>query len=501
MKIEEDVCDLVCSENVNPAAAPDAAPGSVVKCSMTRFRLALLWFIWTIPALALAQTPAPISLPDTPVGRAVGLFVKALNSGSLAELEKFHKNRGGDPGMAQQDFEFAQQSGGLDFRRVVKASDFEIDIEAMTRKTTRAVVLHFAVDPTPPHPVSDVGVEAARGAGPGPGGPDQAPRPPAEVIAGAPSIVDAAIASGFSGVVLIAKDGKPVLERAGGFANRGLEVKNRIDTKFNLGSINKTFTKLAIAQLLEAGKLSLDDKLGKFLPDFPNADAVAKVTVAHLIEMKSGIGDFFGRDFDAAPKDRIRTLADYVPFFAKKALAFEPGTAQAYSNGGYLTLGLIIEKVSGQTYYDYVRDHIFKPAGMADTDAFELDAVVSNLALGYTRRSGALTSNAYFLPARGSSAGGGYSTAPDLLRYAEALIGYRLASPAYTAWALGGPRPDPKAPVPGGPVRGGLGVAGGSPGVNAAFEVNAAQRLVIVVLANDDPPVAEDLARKIRLGR
>ena len=469
---------------------------------MTRSRLPLLWFILTIPAGAFAQGgQAHPALPDTPVGKAVGLFVKALNSGSLAELEKFHKDRGGEADMARQDFEFAQQSGGLDFQRVVKAADFEIDIEAMTRKTGRAVVLHFAVDPTPPHAVSDVGVRPAGVPGPGgPGGPDQAPRPAADVIAGATAIVDQAIADGWSGVILIAKDGKPVLERASGFANRSLEVKNRIDTKFNLGSINKTFTKLAIAQLLEGGKLSLDDKLSKFLPDFPNADAASKVTVAHLIAMRSGLSDFFGREFDATPKERIRKLSDYLPFFAGKPLAFEPGTSEAYSNGGYVTLGLIIEKVSGQTYYDYVRDHIFKPAGMMDTDAFELDAIVKNLAVGYVRRE---RSNIYTLPARGSSAGGGYSTAPDLLKYAEAVMANRLASAPYTAWYLGGPRPDPNLPVPAadGPVRGGYGIAGGSPGVNATFELNAAQRLVIVVLANDDPPAAESLARRIRLGK
>lgn len=453
-----------------------------------------------------------MALPDSPVGRAVGLFVTALNSGSLPALEKFHTDRGGDAEAAQQDLQFAEQSGGLELRKVVKASDFEIDVEAVTRGAGRPVVLHFAVEPTPPHPVADIGVRplgapgpgGPRGpggpGGPGGGGPQGVPRPAADVIAGAPALVDAAITGGFSGAVLIAKDGKPVLERASGLANRSFDVKNRIDTKFNLGSINKTFTKLAIAQLAAAGKLSLDDKLGKFLPDFPNADAVAKVTIAHLIEMRSGLGDFFGREFDQTPKNRIRTLADYVPFYAKKPLAFEPGTAEAYSNGGYLTLGLIIEKVSGQTYYDYVRDHIFKPAGMADTDFYELDAATSNLAVGYLR-SGA--SNIYSLPARGSSAGGGYSTAPDLLKYAEALLAGRLVSPAYTRWYLGGPRADdPKAPpvASGEPLRGGLGIAGGSPGVNAVLEVNAAQRLVIVVLANHDAPAAEDLARKIRRG-
>jgi D-alanyl-D-alanine carboxypeptidase len=462
-------------------------------------------FALALTAGVRAQGPAPsVTLPDTPVGRAVSLFVKALNSGSLQELEKFHLDRGGDREMAQQDFEFAGQSGGLDFKKVVQARDFEIDIEAVTRKTARAVVLHFAVEPSPPHAVSDVGVRPL--GGPGPGGPragqggPQAPRPAADVIADAPAIVDQAIADGFSGVVLIAKDGKPVLERAAGQANRSFDVRNKVDTKFNLGSINKTFTKLAVAQLMEAGKISLDDKLSKFLPDFPNKAALEKITVAHLLEMRSGIGDFFGREFDATPKNRIRTLADYVPFFAAKPLAFEPGTAEAYSNGGYLTLGLIIEKVSGQNYYDYVREHIFKPALMADSDWYEVDSSVKNLAVGYQRKT---VPNVYSLPARGSSAGGGFSTAPDMLKYAEALLANRLTSAPYTRWYLGGPRPgSAQTSVSSSePLRGGLGVAGGSPGVNAVFEVNAAQRLVIVVLANDDPPAAEDLARRIRLGR
>lgn len=468
---------------------------------MTRLHISLSLAL-CLPTFAFSQSPPPaFSLPDTPVGKAVGLFVKALNSGSLPELEKFHKDRGGDVEMAQQDLEFAKQSGGLDFQKVLKASDFEIEIEAKTRTTARAVVLHFAVEATPPHAVSDVGVRPVGGARGGPDDSDQTPRPARDIVAGATPIVDQAIAEGFSGVVLIAMDGKPVLQRAGGFANRNFEVKNRIDTKFNLGSINKTFTRLAIAQLLEAGKLSLDDRLGKILPDYPNADAAAKVTVAQLVEMRSGIGDFFGRDFDATPKNRIRALSDYLPLFANKPLAFEPGTAQAYSNGGYVTLGLIIEKLTGQTYYDYVRDHIFKPAAMMDTDAFELDAIVPNLAVGYVRKG--TVANIYSLPARGSSAGGGYSTAPDLLKYAEALLANRLTSAAYTVWYLGGPRPDPGAPTPpaAGRARGGLGIAGGSPGVNAVFELNPAQGLVIVVLSNEDPPAAEDLARRIRVGR
>lgn len=474
---------------------------------MTKARLIPLALVLATPLLAGAQAGArPIDLPATPVGDAVRLFVAALNSLSQAALEKFHTDRGGSAENAGPDLEFAQQSGGIDLERVLKASDFEIEIEARTRKGGRAVILLFAVEPRAPHAVADIGVRpagsrdpAGPGSPPGPGAP--AGRSPDQIIAGAPEAVDRAIAAGFSGVVLIARDGKPVLERAAGLAHRGFGVANRIDTKFNLGSINKTFTRLAIAQLMQAGKLTLDDTLGRHLPDFPNPDAAAKVTITHLIEMRSGLGDFFGPDFDAVSKNRVRTLADYLPFFAKKPLAFEPGTAQAYSNGGYVTLGLIIEKLTGQTYHDYVRENIFKPAGMNDTDAYSLDATTPNLAVGYTRGG---VSNIYTLPARGSSAGGGYSTAPDLLRYAEAVLANRLASPAHTAWYLGGERPGAGAqPISASATRqtrGSLGVAGGSPGVNGVLEVNAADRLVLIVLANDDPPAAETLARRIRNG-
>jgi CubicO group peptidase (beta-lactamase class C family) len=461
----------------------------------------------TLPLPAWAQPAATKSaaLPATPVGVAVRQFVDALNSLSQAALEKFHTDRGGSAENADADLEFAQQSGGIDLGPVLKSSDFQIEIEAKTRKDGRAVILLFAVEPSAPHAVSDIGVRPVGGRGPGPGSPNGPVDPPRvspdRIVETAPGIVDQAIANGFSGVVLVARDGKPVLERTAGLAHRGFGVANRIDTKFNLGSINKTFTRLAIAQLMQAGKLSLDDTLGRHLPDFPNQEAAAKVTIAHLVDMKSGLGDFFGAEFDAVSKSRVRTLSDYLPFFVKKPLAFEPGTSRAYSNGGYVTLGLIIEKVTGMVYHDYVRENIFKPAGMNDTDAYPLDATTPNLAVGYTKSG---VSNIYSLPARGSSAGGGYSTAPDLLRYAEAVMANRLASPAHTAWYLGGERPEAGAQKASDnasrQTRGGLGIAGGSPGVNGALEVNAADRVVIVVLANQDPPMAENLARKIRTG-
>ena len=465
--------------------------------------------------LPLYAQPSAANLPSTTVGKAFGEFVKALNSGSLAELQKFHKDRGDDPASAEQDMEFYQQSGGIDPGRVVDASEFDLQIEVRTRRDGRPLIVRFGVEPHPPHAVSDIGIRPAgspaaavppRLGGPAIAGPqgdgDEPPRPAAEVMAGAPALVDQAVAAGFSGVVLVAHEGRPVVQKAGGLADRTALTPNRVDTKFNLGSINKIFTKIAIAQLMAAGKLTLDTRLGVILPDFPSKDAAEKITIGHLIEMRSGIGDFFGPAFEAAPKEKIRTLQDYIPLFANKPLAFEPGTGQAYSNGGYITLGLVIEKLTGQTYYDYVREHIFKPAGMIDTDSYFRSEKTPNRAIGYTRRGGAdYRTNLDALPERGSSAGGGYSTAGDLLKFTEALLANRLVDGAHTAWILGAPKPLVAPPPADAPRRGGLGIAGGSPGVNGVLEIQAAQKLVIVVLSNDDPPAAEALARQIRAGR
>jgi CubicO group peptidase (beta-lactamase class C family) len=288
----------------------------------------------------------------------------------------------------------------------------------------------------------------------------------------------------FSGAVLIARNGKPFFQKAYGLASKEYNVANRPDTKFNLGSINKIFTQVAIGQLAEQGKLSFDDPMAKYLDDYPNREAAAKVTIRHLLSMTSGIGDFFGDKFDATPKDRLRTLKDFVPLFANEPLQFEPGTKQQYSNGGYVLLGA---KVSGQSYYDYVREHIFKPAGMENTDYFEADAPMQNLASGYTRREnagGARRNNIYTRPARGSSAGGGYSTAEDLLRFANAIQSGKLhkANFAKSGQEAGND----------------LGIAGGAPGINALLEADSSNGYTIIVMSNYDPPTATSVGKQIR---
>ena len=304
--------------------------------------------------------------------------------------------------------------------------------------------------------------------------------------------VDKAVAEDrFSGVVMLANGDKPLLARAWGMADPTKGIANRPDTKFNLGSINKFFTKIAIGQLAAAGKLSLDDTIRKHLPDYPSPVA-DKITIAQLLDHRSGLGDIFGPKFMASHAS-LRKLSDYIPLFADAPLEFEPGTSQRYSNAGFVVLGLIIEKVSGQSYYDYVRDHVTKPAGMSDTASYAVDENVPNRAIGQTKRGpeGPLLqrgNNNASLPARGSSAGGGYSTAPDLLRLTQALLANKILSKGWTDWLFtnkvdsGGKR--------------GLGVAGGSPGVNAVLEI--APPYTLIVLSNFDPPSAEEVAREGR---
>jgi CubicO group peptidase (beta-lactamase class C family) len=287
----------------------------------------------------------------------------------------------------------------------------------------------------------------------------------------------------FSGAVLLARGDQVVFEKAYGFADKAAKSFNRIDTKFNLGSINKIFTNIAVHQLARQGKLSLEDKIGKFLPEYPNKDAAVKVSIGHLLAMTSGIGDFFGERYEKMAKDGLKTIGAYLPLFADRPLEFEPGSRSRYSNGGYIVLGAIIEKITGGNYYAYVKKNIYAPAGMKDSDWFEKDKLPANTALGYTYQDrpvvgphDARNPNYSTLPGRGSSAGGGYSTARDLLAFVKAMRNGVLSTPDFNA--------------------DGLGIAGGAPGINAIVE--SGRDSVIIVLSNYDPPAAERAGRQIR---
>ena len=244
----------------------------------------------------------------------------------------------------------------------------------------------------------------------------------------------------LSGVVLIAKDGKPIYREAFGFSNLPDRVKNKPDTKFNLASINKMFTAIAIMQLVESGKISLQDKVGKHLTDYPNKAVADSVTIHQLLTHTSGMRSFW-EDYDKLAKVNFKTVSDYLPLFVDKKLAFAPGSDFYYSNSGYMVLGLIIEKLSGQNYFDYVKEHIYRPAKMINTDAYELDNAIPNLATGYTmslEEPGQWKNNTFLNPTKGTPAGGGYSTVDDLLNFANALQSNILLSKENTTLCTSG---------------------------------------------------------------
>lgn len=438
--------------------------------------------------IAGARDIAPtqgIDFPSTPAGQAAAAYFQAFNAGEAAMKEFFARYASKEAlrkmpvqvRMARYR-QMSAQVGSLDPQKVVEARQDFVSVTARGR-AGRLLRLDFEFETAAPFGLLGIRVEAAdeaEGQGPAP----DPKKDEAELVRAVRGHARQAADSGeFSGVILIARKNAPIFEEAFGYADRERKILNTVDTKFNIGSINKSFTALAVRMLAAEGKLSLDDTIGKFLPDYANKNAAARVTVQHLLEMSSGIGDFFGDRFAAADKEKIRTLADYLPFFADRPLAFEPGHGNLYSNGGYIVLGLIIEKVSGVDYYTFIRDRVFKPAGMTDSGWAPKSVALPGRAIGYVQEGSAWKTNYDTLPGIGSSAGGGHSTARDLLKYTIAL-----------EEGLYGPAGEER--------RGGLGIAGGAPGINAALEWMPEDGITIIVMANLSPPAAVRMARQVR---
>lgn len=286
----------------------------------------------------------------------------------------------------------------------------------------------------------------------------------------------------FSGVVLLAKGATPVFQKAYGLADREAKRPNTVETAFNLGSINKLFTRIAINQLAAQGKLHLDSTLARAWPDYPNHDVARRVTIRQLLQHSAGVaGDIFAAPEGGQRRD-LRHNRDFLPLFAGNPLEFEPGSKQEYSNAGYVLLGMLVERLSGEDYYAYIHKHIYGPAGMTRTGHWAVDALPPNTAIGYSRggedaaENAPLRANTNLLPGRGSAAGGGYSTPEDLMRLLAALRARR---------------------IPSGPPSG-LGIGGGANGLNAIVEGDLPGGYDLIVLANLDPPAAERVARMVR---
>ncbi|MGD9347572.1 MAG: serine hydrolase [Candidatus Aminicenantes bacterium] len=230
----------------------------------------------------------------------------------------------------------------------------------------------------------------------------------------------------FSGVVLVAHKGQPIFKKAYGMADRERNISNQVNTKFCIGSMNKMFTAVAIARLIEQGKLSYDDLIGKYLgEEWILSEVGEQVKIAHLLSHTSGIAEYLTDEFFISSAETYRTLEDYKPIIKNLSITFEPGTRWEYCNTGFILLGAIIEKITGKDYLEYLKEHIYDPADMDSTIVFDPNETSSNLAMGYEKvqeeGKAFWRKTAYAGKIKGSPAGGGFSTVDDLLKFSEAL--------------------------------------------------------------------------------
>lgn len=302
-------------------------------------------------------------------------------------------------------------------------------------------------------------------------------------------LVDADI---FSGNILIAKHGNPFYIRSFGQANKDFNVENTIDTKFNLASMNKMFTAVAIAQLVQQGKLSFEDTLHKFLPNFPNSEDSKKIKIKHLLSHTSGLGNYWNQKFIESSRTLFRTVDDMMKLADDTKVLFEPGSKWQYSNTGFLILGAIIEKVTKQSYFDYLRENIYEPAEMTNTDSYELDRINSNLAIGYSKEfteNGINFKNNIFQHVlRGGPAGGGYSTVKDLLKFDQALRTNKLIGPELKA-QLFTAKPELNSPQYGygffvDTLGDSVGHGGGFEGISSKLNMYQKSGYTVVILSN-----------------
>jgi CubicO group peptidase (beta-lactamase class C family) len=448
-------------------------------------------------AFTLMAGAQPV-LPDTPAGRQFRGWLQAFNSGNPEEVRKFAEvNRPSSVKNLGGLLQFRDQTGGFDLRKVEESSATRVTGLVQEKHSDQFARFVVEVGKDAPYIIEKLDLQAI-------------PRPaefPLSKLSDSElaAALDASLkkdtaADRFSGTVLIAKSGKTVFSGAYGLADREKKIPNQLDTRFRIGSMNKMFTAVAVMQLVQEGKIGLQGKVGDYIRDYPNQDVAKKVTIHELLTHTGATGDFFGPEFDKHRLE-LKTIDDYIKLYGARPPAYEPGDHFEYSNYGFLgflLLGDIVEHVTGVSYYDYVRDHIYKIAGMASTASLSENEAVAGRSVGYMKPdAGALRPNTDTLPYRGTSAGGGYSTVGDLVRFAQSLLGHKLLDAHFTELLTTG-----KVDSRGGKYAYGLfvsgsgkdrwfGHGGGAPGMNGDLKIFPESGYVIAVLANLDPPAAQ----------
>lgn len=423
-------------------------------------------------------------------------WLTAVNSADAAQIEAFQKeaypaaNEAETKQRVQRTLGIARQTGGFEVFKMIRSAPHNLRVALKEKNSDRKAMLTLEVEAAAPHTIANIGLRPAEDTDF-----ETAQRgTEAEALAQLKAHIEKwAAEDRFSGAVMVARNGRRVFEGAWGYADREAKIPNTLDTKFNLGSMNKMFTAIAVAQLAQAGKLKFTDPVGKWLPDYPNKDIAEKVTIHHLLTHTGGVGDIFGPKF-FSNIDAFKEQADYIKAYGDRAPEFAPGARWSYANYGFVLAGRIIEMASGMNYYEYIQKNIFAKAGMTNSGSFFKTEKVAKLAKGYEDGK----SNYDSMPVRGSAAGGGYSTPEDLLKFAEALTGHKLLDKAHTELVTTG-----KVDTGGNGkyaygfgdfndngVRS-FGHGGGAPGINSDLIIFPESGYVVIAMGNFSPPNAQ----------
>jgi CubicO group peptidase (beta-lactamase class C family) len=463
------------------------------------------------------QRPVEGDYKDSPImpagilGKRIQSLIDTLNSGDMERVRKFIST---ECGGKFRDFismdehisvflGFHRETGGIDFYGIrtyvpERQGETVVIVKDRNMEDWRGIVVRFGKSPD--FIIEGLGISPARP-------PKSVQGPPLtqeEFLKQTKDFMAKLVDKGlFSGTLLVAKGDQVLLTLAAGEASKAFHVLNNIDTKFNLGSMNKMFTSTAIVQLAEKGKLSLDDPISRYIDEsWLPKEVTDKITIRHLLTHSSGLGSYFNETYVKSSRALFRKLGDYKPLIKDDRPAFEPGKQFQYSNTGMFLLGVVIEKVSGEDYFGYIRKAIHEPAGMTNTDCYEMDYPVENLAIGYSpdpKSPYGWQNNLYKHVIKGGPAGGGFSTVKDLHKFALALLGGKYVSKESlkAMWT-----DHLKAnygygfSVSEGPAGKVVGHGGGFDGINSNLDIYLDSGFVVAVMSNVDQG-ASPVARKI----
>lgn len=453
-----------------------------------------------LPTLVWSAVDAPVQLPQTPLAAATRVWLRICQAPSLERFTQWATANVADEvakqeppkDLAQEDFDSCTEQGGLRVIEVTESTPQQLSLKTVGMKSgiwlelSRSMNAAGKLDrlsllPTAPlenslpQDLSDAGI--------------------ARYVRS--TVTRLSQAGLFSGIVTVARGTQVIATASAGFANRQRKTPITGDTQFTLGSMGKLFTAVAIGQLIDQGKVSLNDLVGRFFPDYPNWTVRNKVTVQMLLSHTAGMGNFLGKRTPSMMQAGVRRAVDFMPLYEYDEPQFVPGSSWAYSNAGLALAGAIVEKVSGEDYPDYLRKHIFTVAGMTNSDPNNVPRPFPALVTPYTRMSELGPAGAWHEAQHdiGSPAGGAISTADDLVRFADSLRnGKLLSKTTFESFT----RPSSRSP-PGfryGDAfeiediygRTAVGHGGGFPGVSTHLHIFLDAPYTVVVLANQDPP-------------